>query len=160
MILLLALLGCDPTSETACAEAAARPQTLTLGTGELVFLPVADGDRVGLTYGSQGGVHVWAAMRVSGIVQGLSDSLADPDNPMVSYVLKDGDVEIAGFHDLPHHFTVKVDGTWEFLGDRLIFFENSLADYVDVPLTMKATVLDSCGTELSAENEVFIDLDL
>lgn len=158
MLLLALFAACDPTSDEACAAAAEKPQELTVGTGELTFQSLADGDKVGLTYGSQGGVHVWGSLRVSGIVQGTSDSLADPDNPLVSFVIKDGDTEIAGFHELPHHFLVRLDGTWEFLGDRLIFYENDLASYAGVPLTMRATLTDKCGTELADETDVLLDL--
>ncbi len=155
---LLALFACDPTSNEACQKAAEEPQALTIGTGETTFTDLSDGDTVGLVYGAQGGIHVWGSLRVSGIVQGASDSLADKNNPLVSYVLKDGDTEVAGFHDLPHHFTVKLDGTWEFLADRLIFFENDLSGYDGVPLTMHASLVDACGTELSADTDVLLDL--
>ena len=158
MLFLAIFAACDPTSDEACAAAAEKRQSLTVGTGELTFEALEDGDKVGLTYGSQGGVHVWGSLRVSGIVQGSSDSLADEDNPLVSFVIKDGDTEIAGFHDLPHHFLVRLDGTWESLGDRLIFYEGDVSAYADVPLTMRATLTDKCGTELAAETDVLLDL--
>ena len=70
------LMACDPASDDACKAAAAQGPELTLGTGETSFVSLADGDRVGWDYGSQGGQHVWAALRVKGIVQGLSSSIA------------------------------------------------------------------------------------
>ena len=66
----LTLAACNPTSEEACLEAAAVDGTLAVGVGEQTFAAVADGDTVPLVLGSQGGLMVLGALRVTGIVQG------------------------------------------------------------------------------------------
>lgn len=158
-MLLLALLACDPTSEQACAEAKAAGPALSVGTGETSFETLQDGDKLRWVFGSQGGFHVWGSLRAAGIVQGTSDNLDDPDNPKVSFVVADGETELAGFHNIPHHVAGGSPASWEYLGDRLIFYETD-QEYLDgLPVVMRATVLDACGTELTAEANVVLQAD-
>ena len=64
----LALLSCG-TNGSATPELVAVPATpatlrVEVGTGISEFVELADGDPVNLVYGSQGGYHVWTAIRV------------------------------------------------------------------------------------------------
>lgn len=158
-MLLLILFACDPTSEEACADAAAAGPALEVGTGETSFETLNDGDELQWVFGSQGGFHVWGSLRASGIVQAASDSLDDPDNPLVSFVVLDGETEIAGFHDLPHHFTAATAATLESLGDRLIFYETDEAYLDGLAVVMHAEVVDACGTTLGGDINVVLKAD-
>jgi hypothetical protein len=61
---------------------------LILGTGEVEFEPLRDGTQeVGLINGIQGGVHVWASVRATGLDWRdlrLDFTLLDPDGDPVS----------------------------------------------------------------------------
>ncbi|GDX81798.1 hypothetical protein LBMAG42_36090 [Deltaproteobacteria bacterium] len=155
-MLLLALFACDPASEQACDNAQAEGPSLTVGTGETAFESLNDGEELRWVFGSQGGFHVWGSLRASGIVQGASDNLDDPDNPKVSFIVADGETELAGFHDIPHHVAGGSPASWEYLGDRLIFYETDEDYLYGLPVVMRATVADACGTTLEAEANVVL----
>lgn len=157
MIFALLLAACS--TDATCEAAQAAGPTLTIGTGELSWVDVADGDHLGWTFGSQGGMHVYGSLRATHLLQGASDSLSDPDNPMVDFVLLDGDITIAGFTRIPHHFTEAVDGTLSAVGDRLVLYEED-ATYLDgLEVVMRATVDDRCGTQVTDERTVVLDAD-
>lgn len=66
---MLSLLACDasnPGSHDELVPVPATPPTLQvdIGTGEADFVELTDGSPVGVVYGSQGGFHVWTAVRV------------------------------------------------------------------------------------------------
>ncbi len=155
------LMACDPASDDACKAAAAQGPELTLGTGETSFVSLADGDRVGWDYGSQGGQHVWAALRVKGIVQGLSSSIAVEGNPLVSMKLKSDGERLGELGETPHFFTVYLDGTWEFVGDRVVIEEGGdtglRTDLHEKQVTLSATLTDACGTKLEKSVELILD---
>lgn len=69
IVLTLALLSCVGTDVAARDDyvpVPATPPTLQVevGTGVSEFVALAAGDPVDLVYGSQGGFHVWTAVRV------------------------------------------------------------------------------------------------
>ncbi len=159
LAVLLLLVACD-TSESACEEAAKTTPGLDVGTGETVWQPLAEGDTVGWSFGAQGGRHVYVSLHATGIVQGWSDSLADENNPIVSIVLLDNapadgaDPQVALLNDYPHHFTVTAEGTFEFLGDQVVGMASAWEEIADVDATLRATLTDTCGTELTSERKV------
>ena len=158
---LLALLACD-TSESACDEAANTTPSLDVGTGETAWEPLADGDRVGWSYGSQGGRHIYVSLQAVGIAQGWTDSLADPNNPIVTIVLIDDTPtdpaypEVAGLYDYPHFFRPNTEGTLETLGDQVVGTGTAWEEIGDIDGTLRATLVDTCGTELTAERQVTV----
>jgi len=67
---MLAALGC------------AQPEpAFELGTGELEFEALADGDEILVIHGPQGGYHLLGSLRAVGIEAGTHDDLGDPQNP-------------------------------------------------------------------------------
>jgi len=60
-LLLAALCGCDPGGS---ADAGSPTLAVELGTGERDFEPLAEGDVLPLSAGTQGGHHVWASFRI------------------------------------------------------------------------------------------------
>jgi hypothetical protein len=71
-LMLCAVLG------SACVTAV---PSLELGTGELEFEALDDGDTIYVIHGPQGGYHLLASLRVGGVEPGTRDDLGDPDNP-------------------------------------------------------------------------------
>ena len=82
---LLVLLG------SACVEA---EPALELGTGELQFEALEDGDSIYVIHGPQGGYHLLASLRVAGIEAGNRDDLGDPSNPTVELEVHFGDRQL------------------------------------------------------------------
>lgn len=91
------------------AEVPASPPTLTVevGTGTKDFVALADGDAVDLTYGPQGGFHIWTSVRVrnanvSGVQINLRAKLDDgslvgpPSRTAVNLEVKDDGSAVAG----------------------------------------------------------------
>lgn len=150
MITLLLLVGCEDV-EAACAAAAVAGPTLTLGTGESAWEALEADQSVGWDYGTQGGMHVYGSLQATHLVQPASNNLADPATPLVDFVLLDGDVEIAGFRELPHHFTEGLDGSFQVLGDRLVLYEEDEGYLDGLAIVMRAQVTDRCGTPVQAE---------
>jgi len=73
---LLLILGCLVASGCQPPEPA-----FELGTGELEFEALEDGDEIVVIHGPQGGYHLLGSLRAVGIETGNHDDLADPDNP-------------------------------------------------------------------------------
>jgi hypothetical protein len=69
-LLFAAGCGCDAgggqpqRSSVAPVPSTAATLDVQLGTGTDAFHPVADGDMLSLTYGTQGGQHVWTSVQV------------------------------------------------------------------------------------------------
>ena len=75
---LLGLSGCQ------VAEVPVDPG-IELGTGELEFEALDDGDELSLIRGPQGGYHFLGSVRTKGIEAGDPDDLTHPDNPTVTF---------------------------------------------------------------------------
>ena len=54
-----------------------------LGTGELEFEALEDGDEILVIHGPQGGYHLLGSLRSAGIEAGNHEDLGDPDNPTI-----------------------------------------------------------------------------
>lgn len=86
--ILVAMLGCggpsppSPTPDggatTTCPTHAAP--SFELGTGELAFEPLVDGQRLAVAQGIQGGCHLWLAVRTDGFAERLFE---------IAYTLRD-----------------------------------------------------------------------
>jgi len=85
VLVLLAALG------NACV--AAEP-ALELGTGEIAFEPLEDGDSIYVIHGPQGGYHLLASLRLAGVEAGNRDDLSDPSNPTVELEVHFGDRQL------------------------------------------------------------------
>jgi hypothetical protein len=94
-----------------------------LGTGDIEFVPLADGDEIETVFGPQGGYHFYVSILVQGVNPGDPDNLSDPDNPVTAfYTYKDGarfDLDAAtyqqGLDPVPGE-----PGQYEMIGRRLI----------------------------------------
>lgn len=79
-LILLLLAGC-PTADEVPPEGPA----IDLGTGELEFEPLADGDELAIVQGSQGGYHLYGSFRVKNVVTGNARDLLEPTNPTMTF---------------------------------------------------------------------------
>jgi hypothetical protein len=71
LVVAIAAVACGPasTSGSPRTELAPVPSTpasfdVEVGTGATDFVALADGDPIDLTYGSQGGFHIWTSVRI------------------------------------------------------------------------------------------------
>ena len=94
LTVLLLLTGCptaggpgsgDPNDPDGTGEPA-----VDIGTGEIEFVPLEDGDDLALVEGPQGGYHLFGALRCKGIVAGDPDSLAETTNPTMAFGIDHG----------------------------------------------------------------------
>lgn len=117
--------------------------TLEIGTGETGFEPVTDEQMVPFVFGPQGGHHVWISFRVTGFER--------------QEVLMDLDVVPLGDREPPPRASpVRLymselgdDGRYEYIG-----WPAQIADagcYVGVPLSIRMTLTDPAGHEVSDE---------
>jgi len=86
LLLGVLIAGCEPVvdapdrtyaTEEVCDQLAPE-QSVELGTGSSVFVPLEAGDLVMQAWGPQGGDHVWGALRINGVFGG-GDWRDDPD---------------------------------------------------------------------------------
>lgn len=154
----LILAGCDPEPETPCERAAEVTGSATVGTGATAWEDVTDGDVVEFVRGPQGGLHVYGSLAVTGIVQGKTDELSDPDNPAVTYEVVEAGTVVGGYQGLPRHFTEESDGSMAFVGDLLVLYTQDPADMEGVTVDLRAEVEDTCGRTVSDTRSVSLTL--
>ncbi|MBX3268864.1 MAG: hypothetical protein KF729_01300 [Sandaracinaceae bacterium] len=144
LLALLVLLSCEPEPPPTL-----EPQ-MALGVGEATFAEFADGDTLGLVSGCQGLQHVWTAVRAQGL---------DPRGTLVDLSLRrveDGEL-------VSQVFRVRISmqpvdgmpGVHELYGLTVIVPEPEEA--IGRDLTLRATITDRAGVELTDERPVRID---
>lgn len=74
LVLVGVLPACDPN----------LPPALEVGTGEINFVPLEDGDTLEIIQGPQGGFHLLTSLRVHGIAPGDRGDLTEPTNPTLT----------------------------------------------------------------------------
>lgn len=153
--MLLLLLACDPL--TPCERAALVSPSLEIGVGEEVFSPLSEGDTLPLEYGSQGGQHVWIALRAHGLDPG-NDAVVgrDRDPPQVLVSLLDGDGENRGEGTISWEAFDGDEESSEITGVQLFFFPAD-EDGVDPAYVLTAMVQDVCGNVLGHEMTVAVE---
>jgi len=94
LLLTVSLLAaaCDPSAST-CGDDNPEPE-IELGTGELEFVPIDDGDSIQLVLGPQGGFHLLGSLRVRGMPTGDPDNLEDPENPTGQFEVLFGETDL------------------------------------------------------------------
>jgi len=70
------------------------PPSAELGTGDLDFESLADGDSIYVIQGPQGGFHVLGSVRVTGVERGDPNDLSSPKNPTTTFEVYRGSERI------------------------------------------------------------------
>lgn len=144
MLALVLLLGCprDPCDT--------GPAVFELGGPGAPFVPLVDGDVLGIEQGPQGGWHTFVGLRVDGIDL-ADDAVSQTELPHVTLQIFDGDEPIAGYADLPRPFT---DGG--LLAPERVVFVGDPADRIGVGVLLDGEVRDRCGASASARVPVVL----
>lgn len=180
--LLVGLLaaGCGGS----CKDLAEAGPWLEVGAGEDSFAEVADGDVLPAAWGSQGGQHIWGAAEAGNVRFGAPEGPTGPgeSNPRIGFTIGDEDGVVASTGPSQRSFTraagtghvagvsifVQVspwDTPWLFPDDydpndthtweeEEAAWEVALADLEGRDLVLRATLEDSCGSEVSDERTV------
>lgn len=159
-LLIPAIYGCD--EEDPCAVAASVEPALRLGTGEDAFHALHEGDHVDVTYGSQGGRHVWMAVRTEGVDPGKSTLIGeDQPGPVLRFTLWSADGVLLGEGGTQQ----PLEGdplAAELVGQELYvdwYGETTGAPSPDLSaLLVRAELTDRCGVELVEEVAITADL--
>ncbi len=61
---------------------------IELGTGDLEFVAIENGDTVQVVFGPQGGYHLLGSLRVRSLDAGNPDDLNDPSNPTAQFEVR------------------------------------------------------------------------
>jgi hypothetical protein len=126
------------------------PASVKVGTGELSFSPLTDGDDVEVVLGPQGGYHIYGSMQVTGIDPGNPDSLGDPSNPTVAFAVFDGEDRL----DRGAVYTQGLDeseerGVYEMIGRLLILDITDDDEVVGHTFDVEVYVQDVDGVEVT-----------
>lgn len=162
----LALAGChhDPTGSDSGGTGGDTTDTvpvldpaIEIGTGDVEFEPLRDGDECLIIFGPQGGYHFWASMRVQGIDAGNPDDLDDPANPVTAFhAWKDGvriDLDAStykqGIDPVPGE-----PGVYQMIGRQLRLDIQNDDDLDGVEVLIDVDVEDANGVTLHDERLV------
>ena len=151
LVAALVTSACSSTSEDPTFVLAPVPNTpptllVEVGTGAITFTPLAENDRVELTYGPQGGFHIWTAVRIK-------NTRAPSAQVNLRALLDDG--TLAGPPSrAAARLEVQPDGTAVAVGLRN-FIENT-AEKKGRHLTLKAEVVASDQTHGVGERTVLV----
>ena len=175
------LLGCYNT-EKVCSEAAEFEATVELGTwSNQSFASIEDGDVLPPIFGPQGGQHLAASVRATGVNPGNGEMVAESGGLLGFLFPQDGGASVAKGTD-PVSLTFRMqyegglidstqvvfqtflDGTVESaVSDEQTVFMSSWQiseaypdqEYVDA--TMRVKLVDVCGTLLEDERRIRIE---
>ncbi len=160
LIPLLALLtGCP---EDPCARAQQLDPVLDIGTGENDFVPLEDGDTATLSYGNQGGQHIWTALHAAGLNPGERGFFTQDADPVRITLVLEGETDGALVGSYYSDWLAMAGGPEdaEITGLQLVVSLGyaSYDDTEEEPLVqdyrLSAEVEDVCGTLVTAERVV------
>ncbi len=133
---------------------------LVLGTGEVEFEAITDGDVLQVIRGPQGGYHMLGSLLVKGIEAGNPDDLASDRNPTMSFdVEHDGDSIILldaftqGLDEAPSR---EAPYTHQLVG-RFVVLDRTDSQLDGETVTFSARIDDVNG--LSVEDTVEVELE-
>ena len=116
---------------------------IEIGTGWETFIPI--GEVTGFEKGPQGGFHVYASLRATGIFGGDSDDLRNT-MPSLTYRVESLDGALTGgFSNMRRPMDQLDDGRAERLGDLAILSSYEASEMEGVEVTISAEIKDTCG---------------
>lgn len=152
LVLLLSVCGClcqPPDGQPGdCVSSSGSSPLVVLGGGADGFLPIVEGDALPLVHGTQGGSHVWMAVRAGGLKLPVSIALEATD-------AFTGEIVASGFEQPPLNAAPGPDGL-ECERHRLyLYLEGDVgqgAGLVDVAVT----VTDAAGHSAADARRVWL----
>lgn len=130
--------------------------TIELGTGELEFEPMVDGQDLEFILGPQGGYHFLASMRVTGVDPGTRTDLTDPRNPTTEFQAWVGDTRVdLRASSYTQGLDRRADGEgYEMIGRLLILDITGNSDLANMNTRIVVTVRDADGIMLEDERMI------
>lgn len=123
-----------------------------LGTGELAFEPLVDGQDLLQVRGPQGLWHVYGSVRCTGVVPGDVINPLNPDNPIITWKLDDCGKVIAGYENLPRPMN-KPEGT-QLIGELLVFRTRTYEETVGKTYKLMFHLEDATGVVIDIQRTV------
>ncbi len=145
---------------TGCPGGTEDPGVL-LGSGEVEFETVGDGDTMQVIRGPQGGYHLLGSVLVKGMIPGDREDLSSTRNPTITFDVVHGDESIVlidsitqGLDEAP---SSQEPYTHQLVGRFVLLDITSDAELDGETVTM-SVVVDDVGGE-SQRDEVTVDLE-
>jgi hypothetical protein len=155
LLTLVAASACDPEDPCALADEA----SMEPGQGEDAFTALAEGDRLVREWGSQGGEHVWIALRTHGIDPGRRASPGRNPGPLIEVSLQSAGVEVGNGVSAREPLIGEPESA-ELLGLRmvldpwLLYDEETGEDTSPDEAVLTLSLTDACGTTLERALDV------
>ena len=136
---LLVGYGCnDP-----CRDLSDTEPSIEIGTGWEAFIPI--GDITGFEKGPQGGFHIYASLRATGLFGGDANDLVNT-MPSLTYSVESEDGTLTGgFVGMRRPMEYLDDGRAERLGDLAILSSYEPSEMEGVEVDIFAEMEDTCG---------------
>ena len=154
---ILAHVACVNT-QSQCEAASAFQPTLEVGVGQSSFQAIEDGDAVYLESGGQGSMHLWLALKATGIVPGhrpVGGSAQDTPSVHVYIEGTDGSVLVDDALWTP---PFKGDVEQSVLVDTEVYpqYPSDAGDSGAVEADIHVEVTDVCGTTVSTVRRAMV----
>lgn len=154
----LLIAACDGTSTDDAGNADAPPVTpmIEIGTGEIEFEPITDGQDLEYIQGPQGGYHFLASVRVQGVDPGDPDDLLFEGNPTTEFTawVDDARVDLMASRYVQGLRPAMGVPGYEMLGRLLILDVADNEELRDTTTRIEVTVTDVDGVELTDSRTV------
>jgi len=147
----VALLGLGSCGD----DASAGPPRVEIGTGDVAFLPLVDGDDLFIVEGPQGGFHLVGSLRAWNLHPGNPDDLSSPGNPTMVFEAFVGDVQVdSGVSRYTQGLRAGEDDASEMVGRRIILDITDDAELDGAMLRVEVTATDKDGQIASDQRSV------
>jgi hypothetical protein len=136
--------------------ACATPPEVVLGTGEVAFEPIADGDVIQVVFGPQGGYHLVGSLVARGVEAGNRGDLGDPSNPRVRFEVEHEGENLAPIADFTQGLDESTyDGyTHEMINRLAILTIDDDAELDGEMVTFSVQIDDANGVSVRSEFEL------
>lgn len=152
----LLLVACEGSPVEPFDAGAPMEPTVEIGTGELEFEPIEDGQELELILGPQGGYHFLASMQVTGVEPGTRTDLNDPRNPTTEFRAWVGDTRVdLRASSYTQGLDLQPDGEgYEMIGRLLILDITSNSELAGMATRVEVLVTDADGIMLQDDRTV------
>lgn len=166
--------GCAPSLDPWVPSDHVDGPWVELGTGDAQWLPIEDGDTLAVERGSQGGTHIYGALRSGGLDGGSVDDVAAwtaQDRPTITFSLSSDAGRLSVTEPLRRALVDDGSGALAFAGAVVQFqlWTELPEDWASVdwaaeelrletePLIFSVDVVDQGGKHAEDERTVYVD---